>query len=287
MANDNFPQLTPLAIGTSRDYTIQVPRPDGTYYDSSNSPFDGTETLAATVAIGVDFPPLLNPAIIWVDATTATFKVSFQDLDTTGLSPGEYILNATAHKSARTANLGTWYLPARRITGTETQATKTYCGYEDMLEYAGWVADVQEHPSDHGGFYKQRLKAREWFDWAALNCYRGAGVGNFESASLLAFAWGGGVGARRGIGPSPSLVQWLADDKLIVRPQVVEACAYKAISLVGLAQIGRANQQAALGAYFRDMADRTMTAITAEVDLNGDGIGEILVSLASTNTLMT
>jgi hypothetical protein len=33
------------------------------------------------------------------------------------------------------------------------------------------------------------------------------------------------------------------------------------------------------------MADRLATAITAEIDINGDGVGELFVILGQTNTL--
>jgi hypothetical protein len=109
----------------------------------------------------------------------------------------------------------------------------------------------------------------------------------FEGHSTLAFAWGGGVGWRRSLGPSTTLITYLAANKLIVRRQVIEACAFKAASFIGMRQMGMGGNFTAFGQYCRDMASRLMCSITAEVDLNGDGVGELFINLGATNTLMT
>jgi hypothetical protein len=89
------------------------------------------------------------------------------------------------------------------------------------------------------------------------------------------------------VGPSPSLITYLEQNKLIVRPQIVKACAHWAASLVGLAQIGPNNQQVQYGMFHRAMAERESVSIVAEIDLTGTGIGSIMVPLSSSNTIFT
>lgn len=74
---------------------------------------------------------------------------------------------------------------------------------------------------------------------------------------------------------------------LIVRPEIARVCALKAASIVGLGQIGKQNNIAAFGAMWRDMASAAAPNIVAELDLNGDGLADLAITLQSTNTLNT
>lgn len=274
--------------GSVADWPIQLADADGT-----TPSYDSGDTVAAVVFAGSGLAALFAPAASWTGGTgysTGQVTVSPLSASTALLEAGgDYQLQVwwTSQDATRTACVGRRQLIVLPAAGGGSETVTTYNALADMLQYAPWLQQVAGQDTDFEGFYKQRLQARNWFDWAVINNYRGASVGNFEFMSTLAFAFGGGVGWRRGVGPSPSMVSWLSEDLLIIRPQVIEACAYKSIAQVGLAQIGVNAQQASFGAYFRDLAERTMTAITAEIDLNADGIGEIFVNLGSTNTLMT
>ena len=74
---------------------------------------------------------------------------------------------------------------------------------------------------------------------------------------------------------------------LVLYPEVVRVCALKAASLVGLGQIGRKHNIAALGALFRDMASSEVNCLVAELDLNGDGTPDLPIPLNATNTMFT
>jgi hypothetical protein len=74
---------------------------------------------------------------------------------------------------------------------------------------------------------------------------------------------------------------------LLLQPEVVRVCALKAASVIGLGQIGRRHNIAALGALFRDMASSEANCIVAELDLNGDGIADLPIPLNVTNTMFT
>jgi hypothetical protein len=250
--------------------------------------FSGGDTLAAVVWAGENQAKLLTLAApTWAVMATGSTTVSIATGQTSGFdNAGNYSLQITRTAASQTMVLATCLLKILPSPGPGTDATLCYCQYDDLLLYGNWITLLQSQ-TDQESYYDQRLQAREWMDWAILNNYRGSSVGMFEDASLSAFAFGGGVGNRRSVGPSPSMITYLAANDLILRPQIVRACAYKAISYIGLNQIGISNQYAALGAYFKAMADIEALSTTAELDLDGDGLGEIFVNLGSTNTLAT
>lgn len=258
--------------------------------DGSPAVFAVGDTLAAQLYRGQDQAALASFAASWTGGTgylTGHLTISPTALQTAALEAnGDYTLQVwwTSADLARTACILRRQVLVLPGPGIAVRTITTYCTLQDLW-YAPWVKLCQGMDTDQEGFYLQRLEARRWLDWIILNNYRGGGSGQFEGHSDLAFAFAGG--GRRSVGPSLSLLTWLAEDKLILRPQIVEVTAYKAISLVGLAQIGLNNQLASYGAYFRDMAERIVTSITAEIDLNGSGVASVSIPLGSTNTLFT
>lgn len=74
---------------------------------------------------------------------------------------------------------------------------------------------------------------------------------------------------------------------LMLRPQIVRVAAKKAASLIGLAQLGSNNQQAAWGASLQDEAVAEALTVVAELDLNGDGIPDLPIPVNPTNTMFT
>lgn len=246
-----------------------------------------SDTLTGQVWPGEEQPVELTYTPTWVDAPTAKFNVTLSSADTTTLSIGAHRIRARATRGSNTYTLLDAILDVTSAPGASASSITPYCTYDDLLFVAPWCKQVQDLTTDQAGFLEERIRAREWLDWAILNNYRGASVGLFEQHSVAAFAFGGGVGWRRSHGPSTSLITYLSQNKLIVRPQIVRATAMKAASFIGLRQIGIQNAYVSYGTYFRDMADRELTATTAEIDLNGDGVGELFINLGSTNPLFS
>lgn len=246
--------------------------------------FDGTEPLACDVWSGEEQATLFTLPVAWDSGPAGTVKIPVPGVTSAAAGVGLY--QGLVRLADNSEALGRFELDIRHAPGSGVETITPYCALQDLLDYAPWTKLVQSE-EDVTGFLDKRIQAREWLDWVIINNYRGASVGLFETHSTMAFAFGGGVGWRRSLGPSPSLIDYLAADKLLIRPQIIRACAYKAISYIGLAQIGISNQYAALGSYYRDMADRELVGITAEVDLNNDGTGELFINLSSTNTLNT
>jgi hypothetical protein len=266
--------------GITRVETVTLRDSSGAAYTG----FTGAESLTCTVWPGDDITATATLPASWLAAANGTITVQIPGATTATLAEGIYQWLLALTDS--TAELARGTLAIELAPGTATQTVQPYCTLHDMLLHAPWVELVQSG-SDQAGFYEQRLEARRQMDWAILNNYRGASVGLFEQHSVQAFAFGGGVGWRRSQGPSPSLVTYLAQNKLILRPQIVRVCAYWAISEVSRAQIGINNAWAAQGPYYEALAERELCGTTAEVDLNGDGVGELFINLGSTNPLMT
>jgi hypothetical protein len=270
-----------MVQGSARDWPLQAIDDDG----SIPTGFLFSDALNAVLWSGQDQAILFSPAVAWTDASTAQFQLSITNAQSESLEPtGTYHIQVNATRGDKSVTIADFLLQIAPSPGFAIQQITTYCSYQDVLNVASWIARVQATDFDQEGFYTQRLQARQWMDQSILNAFRGAFVGLFESHSTAAFAFGY-AGWRRSLGPSPSLQTYLQQGKLMIKPPIVQACAHWTASLKGLSQVGLNNQLVSYGCYHRDMAERLMTAITAEVDLNNDGVGEMFIILGQTNTL--
>ena len=296
-------QLT-IVQGSAADWPLQAENRGG----ASTPTYAAGDTLAAVVWVGQTQTQLFAPTVAWYTAGSTQ----------TGYGQGQVLVSVTAAQSAALTQNGTYGLEVvwtasgggksacivrATITvlsapGSSTQGPATfgliggwvgltYAQYSDMLEFAPFVRMIQSQDTDQEAFFPQLLRARQWYDWVILNNYRGASVGLFEEHSTLAFVFGGGVGWRRSLGPSPSLITYLSSNDLLLRPQVVTANAYKAIAEVCRGQIGISNKWASQAPYYDALAEREVIGTTAEIDLNRDGVGELFIPLGSSNPLAT
>jgi hypothetical protein len=282
-----YPELTPLVIGTSRDYNLQVPKADGTLYTSGTTPFDGTETLSATVGLGLDQPAILTPSVAWGSSgagwQTATFVVAFNNADTTAslTPPGEYVLQVKAAKSGRTATLFTGYLPILQVGGTAT-ALPTYCSLDDMRVYFADI-DKLEHPSRRAQFVKERNRARTWFDLLLQRHFRASGYG----ISTIGYPIGG-IGPYRTGGTNTWLQQQLDADYLMVSDDIRECLAKKALGFTLEYQFGGQQETSyqEMAAAFHAEADMYLAPmITAGIDINQDGWPDLVIDLSTADAL--
>lgn len=280
--NPIYPELTPLVIGSSRDYDLQVIPPSGTPYDSSTTPFDGTEMLAAKVCLGVDQPSVASPSVAWADPQTGRYTVSFGDGDALGMVPGEYVLQATAARAGRTASLIVAYLPVRQVGGTAA-AIPVYGSLDDLRLYCAWI-DRMEHPSRRAQFLRERGRARTWFDQLLQRHWRASGYG----ISTLGFPIGG-IGPFRTGGQNKWLQDQLDADTLMVTDDIRELLAKKALGYALEYQVGSRDETSyqELAAAFHAEADLWLAPdITAGLDLNADGWPDLVIDLSTADTLM-
>jgi hypothetical protein len=287
--------MTPLKLarGTSRDFDLKVKLPG--QVDVPEDLFRGDDTLATAIWKGDDGAPLLTPATAWLSTSLGTYRITLNDADTAGWAVGTYRWQATATRGGRTGVIGEGTLEVTSSPGTAVDPP-TYCTYEDMLTEASWIAQVQDQDTDQAGFVEARARARRDIDDIIVANYRGASVGLFGTQSAAALSWGYGGGPWRSLAPSQILRTYLDSDYLMrgrvpgelgYRPKVALLAAWRAISIVGLKQIGLNQQQAASGAMFYRMFLAGMASFTAEIDTNGDGYCEIPIPCGATNTVFT
>lgn len=93
----------------------------------------------------------------------------------------------------------------------------------------------------------------------------------------LAFSGGGGTGAAATAAVSPGA--------LLKRDQVRRLAAFKALSIVGLKQIGNNPQHVAFGQYFGTRCSEEIGSYVAELDINFDGWPDIAIPCYVTNTI--
>jgi len=277
-----------LVQGTARDFPFQVQNPDGTV---PTGIFLGTDTLNATVWAGSNETPLLTPAATWINATTAQYQVTLQNTDSSSLASGQYYLQAYATRigigsapSRTTALLprGT-SLEILAAPGTSFTPRPTYITVRDIRKIAPWIDDLQV-PDSNTGFDDQLADSRDWLDEMTLRNYRGGNVSLLGYHGFALDAWYTGGGRRTAL-TNRWLFAALQQNQLLVTPRVKQVCAYYALSRICESMITKSGQYVALASRFRFEAESLLSSTTVEIDVNGDGFGEVPINFSSTNTL--
>ena len=298
-----------LVQGTAHDFQFQLPfsgiiDPFAQDYDQTvlilGTPgsvvagvFADTDTLAATVWAGADETPLLTPAATWIASTKGQVQVTFANTDTAALAVGQYYLQAFA---TRPAQVGPPVVPARttallpRGTSLEILAASgtsvprpTYITITDVRKIAPWIDDLQV-PDNRTGFDDQLADSRDWIDEVTLRNYRGGNVSLLGYHGFALDAWYTGGGRRTSL-TNRWLKAALVANQLLITPRIKNICAYYALSRICETFITKSGQYVALASRFRFEAESLLASTTVEIDVNGDGYGEVPINLSSTNTL--
>lgn len=136
-------------------------------------------------------PPAGSATIAWNNASQATADLIIPGTLTAPLDIGVYRAVVTVDGNASfEASLKVTWAPGKDVL------QRVYCSYEEVLQVARWVEQVQDPDEDQAGFLRQRVQAREEIDDAIVASYRGTSIGQFGLASLTAIGWAGG-GPRR------------------------------------------------------------------------------------------
>jgi hypothetical protein len=274
-----------LVQGTARDFPFQVQNPDGTV---PTGIFLSTDTLSATVWQGQNETPVLTPAASWISASSAQYQVTLQNADSASLAYGVYYLQAFATRAgtpARTTALlpsGT-SLTILAAPGTTFTARPTYIAVGDIRKIAPWIDDLTT-PDNDTGFDNQLADARDWLDEIILRNYRGGNVSLLGYHGFALDAWYTGGGRRTSL-TNRWLFTALQTNQLLVTPRVKQICAYFALSKICESMITKSGQYVALASRFRFEAASLLASTTVEIDVNGDGFGEVPINFSSTNTL--
>lgn len=275
-----------ITQGTARDFPFQVTNPDGT----AATQFLNTDVLTASVWAGSNEAALLTPAVTWLNsnAPAGQILISFQDTDSAGLAIGEYYLQAYATRAgtpSRTAALlpsGT-SLRVLAAPGATFTARPTYISIVDVRRIAPWIDDLQV-PDSNTGFDDQLADSRDWLDEMTLRNYRGGNVSLLGYHGFALDAWYTGGGRRTSL-TNRWLFAALQANQLLVTPRIINVCSYYALSRICETMITKGGMYAMLAARFRLEAESLLASTTVEIDVNGDGFGEVPINMSSTNTL--
>jgi hypothetical protein len=270
-----------LEAGTSADFVFQVMLADGT---EAIGVFLGTDTLTGKVWPGGDHPTTFAPTVTWFDADAGKPKITFNNADTATVTPGLYSLQAYAERAGRTTRL----LPEGSTleilpTAGVGPIRPSYIDVDDLKAVAGWIVDLQS-PDSHTSFDEQCADARDWVDELVLRNYRGGHVSLLGMHGLALDSWFTGGSRRTSLG-NRAIKDWLTQNKLLVTPRVKQICAYYAIHRICEGMLSRGNQYLGLSAKFRFEAETLLASTTFELDVNGDGYGEIPINMSAANTL--
>jgi len=273
-----------LAQGTSRDFPFQVENPDGT---PTTGFFLSTDVLTASIWAGSNEIPLITPEASWISATNGQYQVTLQNADSAGLNYGTYYLQAYATRAGtppRTIAL----LP--RGTSLEIIASPmlavprpSYITIIDLRKIAPWIDDLQV-PDSHEGFDDPCADSRDWLDEMTLRNYRGGNVSLLGYHGFALDAWYTGGGRRTSL-TNRWLFASLAANQLLVTPRIKNVCSYYALSRICESMITKGGMYAMLAARYRLEAESLLSSTTVEIDVNGDGFGEVPINFSSTNTL--
>jgi hypothetical protein len=293
-----------IVQGTSRDFQFQLAGataltepwtldPEQTVLitgppaSAASGSFLSTDVLTASVWAGSNELPLLTPAASWISAPDAQFQISVQNADSLSLAYGVYYLQTYAVR-AGTPPRTTALLP--RGTSLEIIAAPlaavprpAYIGIADLRKIAPWIDDLQV-PDSHEGFDDPCSDARDWLDEMTLRNYRGGNVSLLGYHGFALDAWYTGGGRRTSL-TNRWLFAALASNQLLVTPRVKQVCAYYALSRICESMITKSGQYVALASRFRFEAESLLASTTVEIDVNGDGFGEVPINFSSTNTL--
>ncbi len=274
-----------IVQGTAMDFPLQVQNPDGSI---PTGVFVDSDTLTCNVWAGANETPLLTPATSWISSNSAQYQITLQNADSASLAIGIYYIQAFASRTVPGLTRTTALMPRGSSleilanSGTQTPAV-SYIAITDIRKIAPWIDDLQV-PDNNTGFDSQCADARAWLDELILRNYRGGNVSLLGYHGFALDAWYTGGGRRTSL-TNRWLYSALAANQLLVTPRVKAVCAYYALSRICESMITKAGQYIALASRFRLEAESLLASTTVEIDVNGDGFGEVPINFSSTNTL--
>ncbi len=264
-----------IVAGATSNYTLTLRRESD---DSVITTYGPSDTLAAAVWAGDDQPAIFSPIVAWkTNGSDGLIAISFPGSLTSAVAKGKYLCRVTLTSAGTTLEVARFWVQIDQAPGTGT-TYKTYCSYEDMLQVAPWLAELQSD-QDQAGFPEQRQNAREWLERTIQSHYLPYGGYNFVAGNVLHLDdyW------RQTPGYSKYLQDYLDQDKLMVsnRPKVKRMTAHYATFLVCQAQIGpndKDNAYQRFADYHLTQARNLVKGYVAEVDLNGSGYPSLVIN---------
>jgi len=275
-----------ITQGAARDFPLQVFNADGT----PATTFVNTDTLACSVWQGQNETPVLTPAVAWLggNAPTGQIVITFQNADSQGLAYGQYYIQVFATRTGTPTRTAALLPKGSSITvlaapSTTFTARPSYITIKSIRNIAPWIDDLIVPDSD-SGFDNQIADARSWLDELIIRNYRGGNVSLLGYHGFALDAWYTGGGRRTSL-TNHWLFTALQSNQLLVTQRVIDIQSYYALARICECMITKAGQYISLAARFRLEAESLLASTTVEIDVNGDGWGEVPINFSSTNTL--
>jgi hypothetical protein len=267
----------PQSSATTRTYTV------GPLKDSAGNVVTTlleSDVFAWTLWAGDDQQALITGfGTLQSPSTAALVDISITKASLTSLPPGTYRIAGVLNPGVDDVP---WLDDRIQITpGPGTAAApKVYCSYSDLTDECSWIGELLDK-NDQAGFAEKRRQARDAFEDLLHRHFR-SNTGLTRQQALIA-----GVGTRRQGMRSPWLTEQLAANKLIITPIIVRANALFALGAILKDKIGSKGRTSyqQLAAMYAGMADDVASGITAEIDADGDGYGDVAIELGIVDTL--
>lgn len=243
----------------------------------------GTEPLAAIVWAGKDQPSIPNVLqVIFKDPPIGLTSAFANAVTTTALAVGLYVVELDVTIAGTVYPYYEGWLEIQDSPGTSI-LRPAYITARDIRKIAPWIDDLQI-PDDQTGFLDQCADARDWLDEMILRNYRGGNVSLLGYHGFALDAWYTGGGRRTSL-TNRWLFGALKQNQLLVSPRLKETMSYYALSKICESMITKGQQYVGLAARYRHESEMMLSSSVAEIDVNGDGFGEVPVNFSSTNTL--
>jgi hypothetical protein len=276
-----------VTSGTKASWDIVIRDEDGLEVTT----YVGTEALAASVWAGDAQAAAITPTVAWSTSGPPVVTLTVDDSQSDDLTARQtYTVRCTITDGGDVYEFFRGWIVTDPSPGTGT-ALDVYCTFADMLDLAGGLVDVLKESADQAGFAELRNKARQWTDRTCLARARSileeqqGKHAAIVSSDPIEISGGVDDGPTwgRSIYPETSIRDQLDDvrallnaDDLILDPELIEANAAFALSLVYQRQAGGNEEYRRLAQEWRDRAIRTLAGYTFRFDTTTepDGIAE-------------
>lgn len=237
--------------------------------------FTGDETF--TVKLGAGFNSEIvdveDLEAVWTVAEEGKYEIRFPATEIEiGIYPLQVILDPNGepcYPSPREIFRGYARIQPSPVTASGTPY-QLYCDYADLLEVAPWI-ETTHTDNDMSGWFRQRLRARQWIDSAILK----ASTNNPHRHAIFY-----GVIAPYNQG-SPYVAELIADNKLIVTDEIRRAAAHYTVYEItrALASAPNTGSYAEIAKTNYDEANRKLQSLVAGFDTTGGSTANYFVDL--------
>jgi hypothetical protein len=266
----------PITQGLDTDLEVTLRRTDGT---ALTDVYAGTETFTLSIWPGDDREAygVTSCTAVWIDSDAATVRIHLDADDTTDFPLGKSSLLLTMLDGGDSVPAYECKVRVRPVAGT-SDADASYIDIGDLTRVCPWIEELQDEIADQTGFAEQCAEASEEFDELLHRNFRG-NASNFRCESR----WMNGSSLLK----NEWLTTALAAGQLLATKKIKRAIAYHALGAILEPMVGsrgKATYQELASFYFGKAASLLAT-ITAEIDTDSDGQGDVAIDLSNVRVL--